>query len=227
MTDGFPLRTGDTLTTAMLSLCAGGLLRTWTDDGPPRLWSVPDAMRLRSMQATGMIGRTLREEHRFREVALLHADTATMFVQGRSPIVGDDGSPAMQGDMFTLQPRSEPGDSVYEDVLTVLRQAVSHCLSSHEFLLVEKGGWDGPHIPYCAFGLVTKGEQLSIVIESCPAPRGSSMWEPHIVDGQQNATLTAPADSDAIGIAPLIMIEAIAAWGLEPWDLALTFGKPS
>jgi hypothetical protein len=52
----------------MLSLCAGGLLRTWTGAGS-RLWSVRDADFLRGIQDTGVIGRSVREYRRFREAA--------------------------------------------------------------------------------------------------------------------------------------------------------------
>jgi hypothetical protein len=64
----FPLQPGDSGTTAMLSLCAGGLLRTWTGAGS-RLWSVRDADFLRGIQGTGVIGRSVREYRRFREAA--------------------------------------------------------------------------------------------------------------------------------------------------------------
>lgn len=36
-----------------------------------------------------------------------------------------------------------------------------------------------------------------------------------------------PGDTTTIEVAPLIMLDAIATWGLAPWDLALTFGAPS
>jgi hypothetical protein len=66
--EDFPLQAGDSGTTAMLSLCAGGLVHTWTDAGS-RLWSVREADFLRGIQGTGVIGRTVREERRFREAA--------------------------------------------------------------------------------------------------------------------------------------------------------------
>ena len=54
---------------------------------------------------------------------------------------------------------------------------------------------------------------------------GFGAWEPYIVDGQHDTTLTATATSDTIGIAPRLMFAAIATWGLAPWDLVLTFAK--
>jgi hypothetical protein len=37
--------------------------------------------------------------------------------------------------------------------------------------------------------------------------------------------LNAPASAATIDVAPLIMMDAMATWGLEPWGLALTFGR--
>jgi hypothetical protein len=223
--DEFPLKVGDTLSTAQLSLCAGGLIRTWTEDGPPRLWSIPDGQRLRSVQGAGAIARTLRADRRFRDIALLSADTATMFIPERPPPGGADASVEFKSYPFTLEPASAPANSTIEDVLAILTQAVRHCVSSDEFLVVEKGGWDALREPYCLFALAPQGDLVTNVIMTAPTPRGSSVWEPYIVDGQHDTTLTATATSDTIGIAPRIMFEAIATWGLAPWDLALTFAK--
>jgi len=82
----FPWQVGDTATTVMLSPCVGGLVRTWTGSGAAsQLWSVVEAEHLRSIQVTGVIGRTLREERRFREAALLAQDGNTLMVQSRFP----------------------------------------------------------------------------------------------------------------------------------------------
>ena len=51
------------------------------------------------------------------------------------------------------------------------------------------------------------------------------MWAPHIVPGRESNTLSAPASREAIDVAPIVMMEAIGTWGLQPRDLALTFGK--
>ena len=137
-----PLEPGDSGTIAMLSLCAGGLIRTWTDSGSSRLWSVQEADFLREIQGTGLIGRTLREEGRFREVGMLFEESGTLVLQSRFP-----------------------------------------------------------------------------------DPYGSKVWSPHIVAGRQTQNLSAPASPETIDIAPIVMMDAIATWGLQPWDLALTFGQ--
>lgn len=62
-----PLQAGDELVVAQLGLCAGGLVRTWSNRGGSRLWSVDQPGLLHSLQATGQIARTTREGGRYRE----------------------------------------------------------------------------------------------------------------------------------------------------------------
>jgi hypothetical protein len=47
----------------------------------------------------------------------------------------------------------------------------------------------------------------------------------YIVEGRQTQNVSAPASPETIDVAPIMMMDAIATWGLEPWDLALTFGR--
>ena len=90
--------------------------------------------------------------------------------------------------------------------------------------MVEKGGWDAPTEPYCLFVAVEEGGQRVNVIETAPQPVTSAGWAPHNIPGEAGTILRAPTTQEAIDIAPLVMIEAIASWGLAPWDLALVFG---
>ena len=62
------------------------------------------------------------------------------------------------------------------------------------------------------------------VIETAPQPLASEIWAPHNIPGEAGTTLRAPMAEETIDIAPLVMIDAIATWGLQPWDLALAFG---
>lgn len=222
MSKNFPLNPGDTSVVAQLSLCAGGLVRTWGDTS--RLWSVPDDAYLRSVMATGTIARTVREENRFREVAFVSEDTGTLWLQSRFPKATDNGTMELEGSIVELQPAKEPSASTFDDVRELLTQAIHHALSRNEYLLVEQGGWDAPDEPFCLFIVIPDGDDLVSIIETAPAPNGSDIWRPHIVADGGSTTLSAPATSDTVEVAPLIMLDAIATWGLAPWDLALTFG---
>lgn len=225
MPQDFPLQAGDTGTVAMLSLCAGSLVRTWTDTGPGRLWSVADADYLHAVQGTGTLARTPREERRFREVALLSEDAGTLMLQSRYPLETHDGTVQFEANVISLEPAGEATESVYDDMRSLLTQAIDHALTNNEFLVVEKGGWDAPTEPFCLFAVIPDGEGLVSIIETAPAPHDAEVWSPHIVAGREGATLSAAAGPDTIEVAPIIMLDAIATWGLEPWDLALTFGN--
>ncbi len=216
---------GSTLRTAMLSPCVGGVVRTWTDTGS-QLWSVPGS-RLSEAMAIGWLARTRREEHRYREVALLDPDRGILVLQSRFPRGGDT---AFEATAIELRPASEPadqpgdqpGDTVDADLLSLLARAVLHVVTDDGFLVVEVGGWDPPDEPYCLF-LVRDGRAT---IEAAPAPHDSQIW-PRPASGA-GATVSAPASQATIAVAPRFIADACSQWGLSPWDLALTFGdKPT
>lgn len=220
----FPLQAGNTLTVAMLSPCVGGLLRTWTDTGPSQLWSVPDANDLRALQGTGVVSRTVREQSRYREAGLLNAGSGTLILQERFPAQSEDGSLAVGARVFRLEQPREPTTSPIEEFRKAFCQAIQHCVRTGEFLVVETGGWDAPHEPYCFF-MVTAGDDGPVnVIETAPQPLGSIVWAPQCIPGQTGATVQAPSTRETLDTAAPFMMEAIGTWGLAPWDLAFTFG---
>lgn len=218
------MRAGDTLTTAMLSPCVGGLVRTWTGAGESRLWSVAEADCLHDIQGTAALSRTPYGEGRFREVGLLSDDGAMLSLMSRFPREADDGSWEFSGSLLTLGPAQAPAESTYADFRSLLDRAVRHTLQTNEYLIVQKGGWDAPTEPYCLFAAVVEDGTAVSVIEAAPAPTESEIWSPSITPGAPGATLRAPLTEDTIAVAAVIMVDAIATWGLTPWDLALTFG---
>lgn len=227
MNEGGALHPGDTLTTASLSLCVGGLLQTWTEPGGPRLWSVPEAQGLQSIQGTGVIGRSLRAPRRFRETALLSESTGTLLLQPRFPTRTEDGDLRFEAKALRVAPATELPTSTQDDVRALLVQSIKHCLSSGEFFAVERGGWNAPAEPFCLFILLPDDDGSISVIETAPPPDSSETWQPHIVAGQDRTSIGAPASATSIDAAPSIIMAAIETWGLAPWDLALTFGRPA
>lgn len=223
--DGFPLQVGDTGTIAQISPCVGGLVRTWVDGGESKLWSTPDADWLFENQATGTIGRTMREEHRFREAAFLSDDGRKLLVLPRFPLETDEESLKFAGQVLRLEAPKAPTGTVFDNFYALLGRAVQHCVTGSEFLVVERGGWEAPDEPYCLFILTLEDGSPISIVETAPPPRGSQFWEPHIREGEAGATVRAPAATDTIDVVPALMIEAITRWGLDPWDLALTFGR--
>lgn len=217
------LRVGDTLTTAMLSPCVGGLVRTWTDPGGSALWSVAEADYLRDIQGTAALSRTPHADRRFRETGLLAADGATLMLMSRFPQPAEDGTLQFDSSVLTLAPAAAPGESTVADFRSLLDRAIRRTLQTNEYLIVEKGGWDAPAVPYCLFAAVTEEGAALSVIETAPAPHDSEIWSPWIKPGEPRVTLRAPLTEGTIGVAAAMMIDAIATWGLAPWDLALTF----
>ena len=213
---------GDTLETAMLSPCVGGLVRTWTDRGS-RLWGVADPPSLASRMGRGILARTLREERRFREVALLHEESGTLLLQSRRPTAKADGTLESAVPAVQLIEPGPPTSGWQQGFKDLLGQAVRHTVEVDGLLLVELGGWDAPLEPYCLF-LVTHDDGEVSVLETAPPPNGSTLWQPHIRPGLAGAALQAPATDQTIDVVPLFMLDALATWGVDPWDLAITYG---
>ncbi|MCL1872029.1 MAG: hypothetical protein FWF90_16670 [Promicromonosporaceae bacterium] len=209
------------LVPAMLSLCAGGLVRTWTAAGE-RLWSVPDDALRRTMYE-GRISRTPREDRRFREVALLDEASGTLVLMPLIRTAGggdvtDLGLPPM-----TLAPadaQGRPADDFMDDVADALYRAVRYTVDAGGFLLVELGGWDAPERPYCLFAV----DGDAVHIETAPAPVGAPIWTPHLAPGAPGASVRAPLGDDTLEVSWRIMLDAVATWQVSPWELALTYG---
>lgn len=216
---------GDVGGLVQTSLCAGGLVRTWTDTGESRLWRLPDAATFAQMQGIGVVGRTVREDRRFREGAILYEERSTLIVQGREPVRQEDGSLSVPGRLFALEPADEPDESMYADVHQILGRAVQHVVETGEYLLVELGGWDVPDEPFCLFVIGTDPNGPVSILEAAPPPRESQAWAPHVVEGQPGVTLRAPANARTVEIVPMLIMEAVSTWGKDPWDIALTFGE--
>lgn len=224
MADHEQVAPGDIATTAQVGLCVGGLVRTWTAS-TSQLWSVREPSALTSVQARGLLARTVREERRFREAALLVESTGTMLLQSRFPSAAGDDHVDVEGSIVALGPAGEPSPALAEDVRQLLLTAVRHCARSGEFLVVELGGFDAPTEPFCLFAILRDGDDHVSVIETAPDPVGSSIWQDHIVAGRPSQRLSARASPDTIDVAPRVMLDAISTWGVPPWDLALTFGQ--
>jgi hypothetical protein len=216
---------GDTLEAATLSPCVGGLVRTWTDAGS-RLWGVADPLSLSSVMGQGLIARTLREERRFREVVLLDERTGTLLVQPRKLTTTPDGSLQSEARAVQLTDPARPTDSVWSDLTEQFGQAVRYTVAVDGFLVVERGGWDAPPEPYCLF-LVVHDQGERSVLEVAPAPRGARLWEDAIQPGAAGATISARATDETLAVVPTLILDACATWGVEPWDLALTYGSRS
>ncbi len=200
---------GDTLDPVMLSPCVGGLVRTWAGSGDSRLWAVADPSSLASRMGRGILARTLREEGRYREAALLNERSGTLLLQPRRPTAAPDGT--LQSTVRSVQ-LTEPGpptSSPWTDLRELLGQAVRHTVETDGLLLVELGGWDAPPEPYCLFLVVHDQGDVSVV-ETAPAPSAAELWRQHVRPGAAGATMAAPASAGTLGAAPALIVDACA-----------------
>ncbi|MFL0580888.1 hypothetical protein [Dietzia sp. 179-F 9C3 NHS] len=171
----------------------------------------------------GRLARTAQGEGRFREAAFLSASAGALMVQGRHPDERSDDGYVVEGTVLRLEPAAQPAATVQDDLTALLRQAVRHGLDAGEFVCLEVGGWDTEPVPFCMFGVIDTPEGRMSVVETAPDPEGTEFWDAHVVPGRPSQSLSAPADEGTIDVAPILMLDAASRWGLEPWDLALTF----
>ncbi|CAM3988396.1 hypothetical protein TSST111916_17170 [Tsukamurella strandjordii] len=205
-----------------LSPCVGGLVRTWSDDGTDRLWAVPDDAWLRDTQGTGRLGRTALSESHFRESAEL--TDGALIVRPRLP-VQTAGGLTMAAQTVELREAKRPSRGTREDFGELLARAVQHCVDTYEFLVIGPGA-QGPGLaPLCLFAVLPDGADHAIVVEAEPPPEDSLLWAAFLEGDCPSATMSAPLNPETIAAVPLLMSEAIGRWGLDPWDLALTFGR--
>ncbi|NLE78068.1 MAG: hypothetical protein GX610_00525 [Rhodococcus sp.] len=211
------------MTTAMISPLVGGLIRTWTHDGTA-LWSVNDPEGLSEVIGRGLIARTPVPDSRFREAAFLNVDAGTLIVQNRYPTGTAEGSAQVEASIFQLRPANRPERAPWMELKDFLNDAAKSAVDRGDFWVAELGGWDAPKEPYCLFAVLDQGGGPVSVIEAAPAPRGTGFW-PEVPENQPGSTVTAPADEGSLPAVGVFGGVAIQSWGVDPWDIALTFGK--
>lgn len=219
-----PLQAGDTLVPVQLSPCVGGLVRTWTEQGT-QLWSVPDDALLVAAQGSGVLSRAVREENRFREVALLDEENSMLLLEPRFPDRTAGEEFFFEPQFVRLEPAGEVRTDAPQEFARAINQAVRHVASTFEYLVIEVGGWEAPMEPYAFFALHVDDQdrQLS-TIEVAPVPKGSQLWEPHARPGTNGASISAPVSEEAIDMAAYYLAEGVVGNDLFPWDVAFTFG---
>ncbi|WP_019201974.1 hypothetical protein [Tsukamurella sp. 1534] len=214
------------MTAVQLSPCVGGRIRTWGDDGTTGLWSVPNDAVLRENQATGRLPRIPRGERLSGEAAELAGDGSALVIRPRFPVQAADGLTMEAQTVELAEPRRRASRATFEDFREVLTRAVEHCAAKYEFLVVRRGGIGAPDQPFCLFAVLPDGAARVSVVETAPAPAGSTLWEPFLDPAAPSQTMSAPFSPETVTVVPTLMTEAIGRWDLDPWDLAFSFGQP-
>ncbi|WP_024792852.1 hypothetical protein [Tomitella biformata] len=214
------IEVGTTLSVAMVSPVASGLIRTWTDS-ESRLWSVDDPAALGELIGRGVIARTAVSDNLFREVALLDAEAGTLVVQERFATADDAGH---KGRVFHLGAPAAPQNNPWDDLQDFIAAAALAAAQRGEFLSVESGGGDASPTPAFFFTLIEEDGQVVSVIEASPPPRGTEVW-PEVPVDQDSCSLHAPLAEDTLTVVGIFASAALDSWGLDPWAVAATFGR--
>lgn len=219
MRNSMDIQVGTMLTVAMLSPVVGGVVRTWTDDGTA-LWQVDDPDGLRACLGAGVMARTRVPADRFREVAMLGANTGTLLVQARHPDA-DGQYPVRQ---FALEPATEVRGDPWRDLEEFLGAVAVDVPRRGEFAVVELGGWDAPHEPYVFVTVLDGPGAPRAIVEAAPVPRDTGVWPDDVPTDQEGITIEAPALPDTLAAAGVLATAAVRTWDIAPWDVAITYG---
>jgi hypothetical protein len=121
-----------------------------------------------------------------------------------------------------LAPPGPATSNVRSELEDLLSRAIPTAVEQDEMLIVQLGGWGTPDTPYCLQTLHKDGEELIVVLETSPVPLGATGWPPADPDEGGVQITTVLNEASVATLAPM-MLDAIGTWGIEPWDLALTF----
>lgn len=223
------LQVGQSLRSVQFSLCINGIVRIFDDrdnDGTKgarnisELYLVDNPELFNASVGRGIVARTERGERRFREAGLLTEDRSSLILPGRLAFDGENTA-AASSQVFQIQRIQTPFDWDYNQFINFLALVVKSAIERNEYVLLELAGWDAPPIPYTLFAILD-GE---VRIEASPQPKGSSAWAPYLLPGEMGASMVGPLNDSTHKSAAFIMGHAVSTWnGVQPWDLAITYG---
>ncbi|MBA2323397.1 MAG: hypothetical protein H0V92_05030 [Pseudonocardiales bacterium] len=218
-----PIDAGQTLQTVLISPVVGGVIRVWDDDTDQH-WFVDDPDRLASIMGNGIAARTEVEPDRYREACLFDRSTTTLLVKGRAGVGADGAGTDTEALPFRLEQADPDPVTNFLELGDRLGDAALNAARRGELIIVERGGWEHHPIPYVLAGVLVLADDATWVnhIEAAPAPSGAEHWPPAPA-GEAGQTLSAPADESTVRVSGLFMATAIDTWGVQPWDIAITY----
>ncbi|MFM9378269.1 hypothetical protein [Gordonia sp. VNK21] len=239
----FPIEEGATVAPMLLGIPAGGLIRLWSSPEESALYSVDEEgyEELAVLIGSGAIARTFPVNGRSQEAGMFHDESGLLLVQNGEPVEvdqdtaadGDTEMPEFGTSIFTLNPAGEEQaqDDPWAELEETVTQVVVDSFARGELVVVEPLGYtpDGDALvenPYVLIGLAQQEDgTIHVLVEGSPAPAKSEIWPPS--DDPRGATLTAPADEDAVNVTGSLAIDAVKEWGVGPWDLIITYVDPA
>lgn len=224
------LGASSSMSTAQFSLCIEGIVRIFdvkdsdADKGArsiSKLYLIDRPDDFNFTVGKGLVARIARGERRFREAGLLTEGSDSLILPGRLALDGNESEP-IGSESFQLQAIQNPMQWDYNELVNVLFGALKSAIERNEFLLVELAGWDAPTVPYVLFAVIDG----KVRIEAKPQPKGSPMWQPHLLPGEPGASVVGSLNENSPRAGALLMAHAVSTWqGVQPWDLTLTYGQ--
>jgi hypothetical protein len=220
-----PVEEGDVLHTVLVGLPLAGYLPLWREDGVT-FWRMSDPEAVRARLGAGVESRSEIDSRRFREAAMFSPSRGTLFLMDRYR----DETGHLGGTSTQLTPATEEeayaavDDKALSELYTWLGEVVLASVRRGEFVAVETGGWQVPMTPVLLVMLRTDGREWHSVVEASPVPSGAPVWrDQQPVDGNTQV-LASPATDQTVRASGLLTRFAVAAWGVHPFQLGLSFG---
>lgn len=217
------LEPGDILEQAMIGPPIAGLVDLLIGTRHV-LWQPDDPTGLAALVGFGAIARTLREERRYREVVMVSPDRSTILVVPR--MTSPDGqyeSREFTGSVVEADDGRDRvlGNDVWVEFGRWLSDVFVAASTRSEFIVVEMNTPDFSDKPYALAIAMTEEDPPRIHLECNPRPEGAPMWPPgDVAEGQ---TISAPLEREPLGVAGVIIADAVRTWSESVHDVAVTF----
>lgn len=217
------LEPGDVLQQAMIGAPVAGLVDLLIGTSPV-LWRPDDPAGLTELVGVGTIARTLREERRFREIVMVTPDRSTILVLPRMTSIDDahelrefTGAVVEAEDVW----EHVRSDEVWNEFGRWLTRVFVTASTRPECIVVEMNTPEFSDEPYALAIVTTDNDPPMIHLECNPRPDGAVMWPPG--DVPEGQTISTPLNRERLGIAGLILVEAIRTWSESVYDVAIRF----
>jgi hypothetical protein len=220
-----PVEEGDVLHTVLVGLPLAGYLPLWREEGVT-YWRMSDPDAVRDRLGTGVESRSEIDSRRFREAAMFSPSRGTLFLMDRYR----DETGHLGGTSTQLFPATEEeafaavDDKALSELYTWLGEVVLASVRRGEFVAVETGGWQVPMTPVLLMMLRTDGREWHSVVEASPVPDGAPVWRDQQPVEGNTQVLASPATDQTVRASGLLTRFAVAAWGVHPFRLGLSFG---
>ncbi len=220
-----PVEEGDVLHTVLMGLPLAGYLPLWREDGVT-YWRMSDPDAVRARLGAGVESRSEIDSRRFREAAMFSPSRGTLFLMDRYR----DETGHLGGTSTQLHPATEEeafaavDDKALSELYTWLGEVVLASVRRGEFVAVETGGWQVPMTPVLLMMLRTDGREWHSVVEASPVPEGAPVWRDQQPVEGRTQVLASPATDQTVRASGLLTRFAVAAWGVHPFRLGLSFG---